>query len=89
MDASVNENFTGNGAQIMPGHRSVQPGGPAARAGLRPGDVIIKVGSQPISNAYGLMDAIRTLAPGSRVSMTFVRQSETRQTELTLGSESS
>ena len=54
-----------------------------------PGDIIIKVGSQPISNANGLMDAIRSLAPGSRVSLTFVRQGETHQTELTLGSASS
>jgi S1-C subfamily serine protease len=89
MDASINENFAGNGAQIMTGRRSVQPGGPAARAGLLPGDVIIKVGSLPISNAYGLMDAIRSLAPGSRISLTFVRQGETHQTELTLGSASS
>jgi putative serine protease PepD len=89
MDASINENYAGNGAQITTGRRSLEPGGPAARAGLRPGDVIIKVGSQPISSASGLMDAIRSLAPGSRVSLTFVRQGETRQTELTLGSASS
>ena len=86
MGASINENFTGNGAQIMTGRRSVQRGGPAARAGLRPGDVIIKAGGQPISNAYGLMDAIRSLPPGSRVTLTFVRQGQTQQTDLTLGS---
>jgi putative serine protease PepD len=87
--ASINENFAGNGAQVMTGDRSVTPGGPAARAGLRPGDVIVKVGSQPISNADGLMDAIRSLAPGSQVLLTFLRQGQTRVTQLTLGSASS
>jgi S1-C subfamily serine protease len=87
--ASINDNFTGNGAEIMTGRRSVQAGGPAARAGLRPGDIITGVGDQPISNAYGLMDAVRSLAPGSRVSLTFVRQGQTEQTGLTLGSAAS
>jgi S1-C subfamily serine protease len=87
--AAVNENFTGNGAQIMPGRRTVTRGGPAAKAGLEPRDVIIRVGSQPISNAYGMLDAIRSLPPGSRVALTFVRAGQTHQTELTLGSASS
>ena len=87
--ASVNQNFTGNGAQLMTGRRAVLRGGPAARAGLRPGDVIIKVGNQPVTNANGLMDAIRTLAPGSRVALTFLRHGQIHQTELTLGSASS
>jgi len=73
----------------MTGHRTVTPGGPAAEAGLQPGDVIIKVGSQPITNADGLMDAIRSVAPGSRVALTFLRQGQTHQTTLTLGSASS
>ena len=87
--AAINENFDGTGAQVMTGHRTVTPGGPAAEAGLQPGDVIIKVGSQPITNADGLMDAIRSVAPGSRVALTFLRQGQTHQTTLTLGSASS
>jgi S1-C subfamily serine protease len=89
MGAAINENFTGNGAQVMTGHGAVAPRGPAARAGLKPGDIIIKAGSQPISNAYGLMDAIRSQAPGSHVALTFLRQGQTHQTELALGSASS
>ena len=84
--ASVNENFAGNGAQIQGG---VMPGGPAAQAGLRAGDVVIKLGSQPIGSAYALLDAVRSLAPGSRVVVTFTRHGQTRRTDLTLGSASS
>jgi putative serine protease PepD len=73
----------------MTGHRTVVAGGPAARAGLQPGDVIVKVGNQPITNAYGLMDAIRSIAPGSRVALTFLRYGQSHQTEITLGSASS
>src|SRR5215472_8559276 len=87
--AAINENFDGTGAQVMTGHRTVTPGGPAAEAGLQPSDVIVKVGSQPITNADGLMDAIRSVAPGSRVALTFLRQGQTQQTTLTLGSASS
>ena len=35
------------------------PGGPAARAGLRPGDVIVKFGETPILTPAALLDAIR------------------------------
>jgi S1-C subfamily serine protease len=84
--ASLNETFTGNGAQIVAGQHGIVAGGPAARAGLLPGDVIIKVGGQPVGNAYSLLDAIRSCAPGSHVMVTFDRQGQTRQAELTLGS---
>src|SRR5215469_10720031 len=33
--AAINENFDGTGAQVMTGHRTVTPGGPAAEAGLQ------------------------------------------------------
>jgi S1-C subfamily serine protease len=87
--ATFNEGFTGNGAQILTGHGAVVRGGPAARAGLEPGDIITEVGNQQISNAYAVLDAIRSLAPGSHVQVTFLRQGQTLQTELTLGSASS
>ena len=38
----------------------VLPGGPAARAGLRPGDVIVQFGDAPIATPADLLDAIRT-----------------------------
>jgi S1-C subfamily serine protease len=87
--ATFNANFTGNGAQIVTGRGAVVRGGPAAQAGLQAGDVIIQLGGQPISNAYSLLDAVRSLAPGSRVGLTFIGNGQTQRTELTLGSASS
>ena len=90
LGASLNENFAGNGAQIATGkHRSVVPRGPAAQAGLQPGDVVTQLGSQPVTSAYALLDAVRSLAPGSRVAVTFIRQTQTHQANITLGSASS
>jgi S1-C subfamily serine protease len=87
--ASMNENFTGNGAQIVMGKHAVAPGGAAAVAGLRPGDVIIEIAGRPVTSAYACLDAIRSLAPGSRVALTFLRHGQTHQADVTLGSASS
>jgi S1-C subfamily serine protease len=88
--AQLNDNFSGNGAQIetsaQGGGQPVVPGGPAAQAGLQPGDVIVRFAGLPVTGAYSLLDAMRSLAPGTTVGVTFVRQGQTMQTRLTLGS---
>ena len=60
--AALNFGYAGAGAQLAaPSARrpSVTPGGPAARAGLRPGDVIVSFAGQPVTSAAALLDAIR------------------------------
>jgi S1-C subfamily serine protease len=88
--ALVNTAYTGNGAQIAPSRAgaapSVSAGGPAAQAGLQPGDVIIRFAGQPIADATALLDAIRSQQPGTRASVTFVRDGVTHTATLTLGS---
>jgi S1-C subfamily serine protease len=89
LGAALNENYAGAGAEIAPSHqgeRPVTPGGPAASAGLRPGDVITELGSQPIINAYSLMDAIRSVPPGSTVRVIFDRQGHLMLARVRLGS---
>ena len=39
--------------------------GPAARGGLRPGDVVVKVGERPVANSGDLFAAVALLKPGS------------------------
>ncbi len=83
--------YAGTGAQIMlsasrEAGQPITPGGPAARAGLRPGDVIIQFGSQAVTDANSLLDAVRSQPPGTRVTVTFRRGGQTLKARLTLGS---
>ncbi|MEV4258879.1 trypsin-like peptidase domain-containing protein [Spirillospora sp. NPDC049652] len=68
--------WQGGGAKIMPqpvqGTAPVTKGGPADRAGIKPGDVITKVDGRPIENASDLIATIRSKAPGNVVKVTFL-----------------
>ena len=53
--------------------RSVQPGEPAARAGLRQGDVIVRVGAQKVTPDQTVSYLIANAPVGSRVPIEVVR----------------
>ena len=65
---------------------SVTSGGGAAGAGLAAGDVITKIGSAQVDSADALIATIRSATPGSKVTVTYVRGSETKTATVTLGS---
>ncbi len=52
---------------------SVSPGSPAAKAGLRNGDVITKLNNHLIKNSTELRNDIAGTAPGSSVALTIMR----------------
>jgi Do/DeqQ family serine protease len=56
--------------------------GPAAQAGLRPGDVITKVAGRPVSNVSQLLGAVAALKPGEPASVTISRRD--RRSDLTV-----
>jgi S1-C subfamily serine protease len=63
----------------------VPPGGPAAEAGIRPGDVVIAIGDSPVSTVEDLLGALRRQKPGDRVSVSIVRDGEESTVDVTLG----
>jgi putative serine protease PepD len=81
---SVDMTYAGSGAQIT----EVTPNGPAAAAGLKPGDVITKVDGQAVANATEMIVAVRSRAPGETVSLTVGSGGNAREVRLTLGSDS-
>jgi S1-C subfamily serine protease len=90
LGALLNTTYRGTGAEIsrlaVSGVPPVSPGGPAARAGLRPGDVITRFAGQRIGNAASLLDVVRSRQPGDQVAVTFTRHGASRTVMLTLGS---
>ena len=47
--------------------------GPAAQGGIRPGDVILAVGGQPVSNVSQLLTAVAALKPGTPAPLKVLR----------------
>jgi S1-C subfamily serine protease len=66
----------------------VQPivkGGPAEKAGLKAGDVITKLGGQPIEGPADLSAQIRSRGPGDKVKVTYQRGGKETTVDVTLG----
>jgi Do/DeqQ family serine protease len=63
---------------------SVESGGPAERAGVQQGDVITAINGRPVNDSNELRNEIASLAPGSRVTLSVLRDGRERQVETTL-----
>lgn len=63
----------------------VEPGAPAAEAGLEPGDVITAIDDLTIDDLPSFLTIMRRYAPGDRVELIVVRDGETRTVALTMG----
>jgi S1-C subfamily serine protease len=88
--ALLNTKFTDAGAEIATATSgagpAVTPGGPAGRAGLRAGDVIVSFDDQPVTSAQTLLDAIRAQPPGTPAHLTYLRHGRSHAVALRLGS---
>lgn len=64
---------------------SVIDGEPAAKAGMKAGDVVIKVEGQPIKDASALLKSIASYKPGERVGVTVWRNGSEKDLKIKLG----
>jgi putative serine protease PepD len=84
---------TNGGAEIAPSASSdcstgpVVAGSPAAKAGLKPGDVITKIDSKQIANSDDFIAVISNYQPGNTVTLTVraPKSSSSKQIQVTLG----
>jgi putative serine protease PepD len=80
----IDMNFAGPGAKVTASNDAVVAGGPAQKAGIKSGDVIIEFGGKAINNPDELIVAIRSKSIGDRVEVKFKRGSSTRTTTIVL-----
>jgi hypothetical protein len=82
--------FLGIGARDVskaPGYliNKVAPNGPAANAGLRDGDLIVKIDSDPIEKAGDVAPLLKNFKPGQKIKITLKRGGVDLELEVTVG----
>ena len=69
--AYLDSRYDGEGVQVSAaasgGEQPVRAGGPAERAGIKPGDIILAIDGRPVTHPDELIVAIRAKAPGDSV----------------------
>jgi 2-alkenal reductase len=65
--------------------QEVEPGTPADRAGLEPGDIITAIDGQPIDAENGFVTVLMRFDPGDEVELTVVRDGREITVNVTLG----
>jgi serine protease Do len=63
----------------------VEKGSPAEKAGIEPGDVILKFNGQPINRSNELPPLVSEQAPGSNATLELWRQGKSREIGIKLG----
>nr|WTB33496.1 trypsin-like peptidase domain-containing protein [Streptomyces sp. NBC_00830] len=82
--------YIGDGAKVgakgAEGKPAVTPGGPGAKAGIKPGDIITEVDGQRVHSGEELIVKIRAHRPGDRLDLGLTRGGKDLSMTLTLGS---
>ena len=84
MGISVDTRFAGPGAKITSDGVGITPGGPAEKAGLKAGDVIVEFNGTEIDNSDELIVVIRSKNVGDKVKVKYVRNNLTKEVTVTL-----
>ncbi|OMI87572.1 protease [Streptomyces sp. M1013] len=87
---TLDMNYSGDGARVgakdSDGGPAVTSGGPGAKAGIKPGDVITAVDGQRVHSGEELIVKTRAHRPGDRLELTLERDGKETKVSLVLGS---
>ena len=84
MGVSLDITYNGTGAKIPDAAGSVTPNGPAERAGIKPGDVIIEIAGKAINTADEAIIKVRSFNVGDKIEIKFKRDGVTKDVSLVL-----
>jgi len=60
-------------------------GGPADKAGVKPGDVLVEVEGRPVADPTSMLNLVAALAPGQPAKMKLKRQEKELDATVTVG----
>ena len=63
----------------------VLEGGPAARGGVKPGDVLIAINGNPIKDVRGLLNQVAQISPGNQAKLTILRKGKEMELSAQIG----
>ncbi len=63
----------------------VLKGGPADKAGVKPGDILLAVADKPVTDTISMLNLVAQLTPGEKVKLTVMRKSRETVLNLTVG----
>jgi serine protease Do len=63
----------------------IQPGGPAEKAGLKQGDVIVAIGGKPVEDGDSLIAVVASSPVGQPVAVKYIRDKREQETSVVIG----
>lgn len=60
-------------------------GGPADKAGVKPGDILLSVADKPVTDTVSMLNLVAQLTPGDKVRVTVLRKSREAEIDITVG----